>query len=112
AQAPRGTAASSDVVRPASAEPASIADRAEATAEPLPALTPAGRVVVPDVRGLTPRAAARRLHWSGLAVLWESAATVTGTLPAPGTEVLPGDTIRLLPTVAAGVAARSAAADD
>ncbi len=58
---------------------------------------PAGSVLVPDLRGLAPRVAARRLHRLGLAVAWDSGELVTGTRPAAGSVLLPGDTVHLLP---------------
>jgi len=61
---------------------------------------PAGMVLVPDVRGFTPRTAARRLHRLGLVVAWESAGSVTGTVPTAGTLIAQGETVRLLPSVA------------
>lgn len=54
-------------------------------------------VPVPDVRGLAPRAAARRLHAHGFRVIWEGDAAVAGTRPAAGARLLPGDTVHLLP---------------
>lgn len=53
-------------------------------------------VVVPDLRGVAPRTAARRLHALGLAVIWEGAGDVRAVEPAPGTVLLPGDTVRLV----------------
>lgn len=53
-------------------------------------------VVVPEVRGLAPRVAVRRLHARGLHVVWMEAGEVRGTLPAAGTPLAPGDTVRLL----------------
>lgn len=53
-------------------------------------------VVVPDVRGLAPRVAVRRLHARGLHVVWEAAGEVRGTHPGAGARMEPGDTVRLL----------------
>ena len=57
-----------------------------------------GVFTVPEVRGLSARSAARRLHSLGLSVLWESAGPVSETVPAAGSAILLGDTIRLLST--------------
>lgn len=51
---------------------------------------------VPDVRGLTLRAAARRLHREGLQVKVTGWGTVTGVAPASGTRVPRGTTVRLV----------------
>ena len=53
-------------------------------------------VVVPDVRGLAPRVAVRRLHARGLHVMWGEAGEVRGTRPAAGARMAPGDTVLLL----------------
>ncbi len=53
---------------------------------------------VPDVRGLSGRSAARRLHALGLNVIWESAGPISGTAPQAGSTMTLGDTIRLLST--------------
>jgi cell division protein FtsI (penicillin-binding protein 3) len=55
-----------------------------------------GTVPVPDVAGLSLRAAARRLHAAGLRVAWDGGAQVVGSAPAGGGRALPGDTVRLL----------------
>jgi membrane peptidoglycan carboxypeptidase len=52
-------------------------------------------VALPDMTGLPARVAARRLHALGLRVTREGRGDITATLPAPGTRVLPGDTVRL-----------------
>jgi cell division protein FtsI (penicillin-binding protein 3) len=52
--------------------------------------------VVPDVSGLPPRLAVRRLHALGFRVYLEARGSVAGTDPAPGTQLLPGDTVRIL----------------
>lgn len=50
---------------------------------------------VPDVRGLTPRAAIRRLHSAGYRVSYGTSGPVIGTTPAAGSRLQPGDTVRL-----------------
>ncbi len=50
---------------------------------------------VPDIRGLTPRAAIRRLHAAGYRVSMPASGEVTGTVPAAGTPLPAGDTVRL-----------------
>jgi cell division protein FtsI (penicillin-binding protein 3) len=71
---------------------------------PLPALDPmdganaplpTGGVTVPDLTGLAPRAAVRRLHALGFRVRWQGTGTVTGSIPAAGTRMEPGDTVSL-----------------
>jgi cell division protein FtsI (penicillin-binding protein 3) len=71
---------------------------------PLPPLTdpatlgsevPEGMVPVPDVRGRPARAAILDLHRYGLRVADVGSGTVVRTVPAPGTLVAPGDTVRL-----------------
>ncbi len=57
-----------------------------------------GVFTVPEVRGLSARSAARRLHSLGLSVLWESAGPVLETVPAAGSSIILGDTIRLVST--------------
>ncbi len=57
---------------------------------------PGVEVAVPDVRGLAPRVAARRLHAMGLSVIWEAPGAVSGSTPEVGSLVVPGDTIRLV----------------
>lgn len=52
-------------------------------------------VPIPDVSGLSPRVAVRRLHALGLRVEWPSDGTIGGTIPAAGTRLSPGDTVRL-----------------
>jgi cell division protein FtsI (penicillin-binding protein 3) len=54
-----------------------------------------GSVAVPDVKGLAPREAVRRLHSAGLRVTWDGGITVTGTTPRAGSRTQPGDTVRL-----------------
>jgi cell division protein FtsI (penicillin-binding protein 3) len=52
--------------------------------------------VVPDVSGLSPRLAVRRLHARGFRVLLEASGPVLGTDPPPSTSLSPGDTVRIL----------------
>jgi cell division protein FtsI (penicillin-binding protein 3) len=57
-----------------------------------------GSFGIPDVRGLSARAAARRLHSLGLSVSWEASGVVSGSIPRAGNPVAPGDTVQLLST--------------
>jgi len=57
--------------------------------------SPETGAVVPDVSGLPPRLAVRRLHARGFRVLLEASGPVSGTVPAPGTPLSPGDTVRI-----------------
>jgi cell division protein FtsI (penicillin-binding protein 3) len=57
---------------------------------------PEASVLVPDVSGLSPRDAVRRLHALGLRVLLEAPGTVIGTRPPANTPLVPGDTVRVL----------------
>jgi len=52
--------------------------------------------VVPDVSGLSPRLAVRRLHARGFRVLMDAFGPVVGTDPPPFTPLTPGDTVRVL----------------
>jgi len=52
--------------------------------------------VVPDVSGLSPRLAVRRLHARGFRVLLDESGPVIGTDPPHSTPLLPGDTVRIL----------------
>jgi cell division protein FtsI (penicillin-binding protein 3) len=52
--------------------------------------------VVPDVSGLSPRLAVRRLHAHGFRVLMDASGPVIGTDPPPFTPLSPGDTVRIL----------------
>jgi cell division protein FtsI (penicillin-binding protein 3) len=54
-----------------------------------------GSLPVPDVEGLSPRVAVRRLHAAGLRVVWDGGGQVVGTTPSAGSRAQPGDTIRL-----------------
>jgi len=83
-----------------------------APVEAVPVRLESGVVTVPNLQGLTPRTAARRLHRLGLTVVWESAGMITGSVPEAGSTVLPGDTIRLLPSVAEFVPLLSAEEGD
>jgi len=58
--------------------------------------SPETGAVVPDVSGLPPRLAVRRLHSRGFRVLLEASGPISGTDPAPGTPLTPGDTVRIL----------------
>jgi cell division protein FtsI (penicillin-binding protein 3) len=60
-----------------------------------PAQPLAGGLALPDVRGLPTRVAVRRLHALGLRVERPSGGAIVGTVPAAGSRVVPGDTIRL-----------------
>ncbi|MFH1762780.1 MAG: penicillin-binding transpeptidase domain-containing protein [Gemmatimonadota bacterium] len=52
--------------------------------------------VVPDVSGLSPRLAVRRLHALGFRVLMDSSGPVVGTDPPAFSPLSPGDTVRIL----------------
>lgn len=52
-------------------------------------------VVVPEVQGLSARAAVRRLHTAGLRVVWHEPGPVLGTWPAAGTVLTQGDTVAI-----------------
>ncbi|MBW3535765.1 MAG: PASTA domain-containing protein [Gemmatimonadetes bacterium] len=72
------------------------ADARQPLPAPQPAMTsplPSGVVRVPDISGLSPRAAVRRLHAVGLRVTWDGGGGVLGTAPGAGTHVAPGDTV-------------------
>ena len=53
-------------------------------------------VGLPDLSGLSPRTAARRLHAAGLVVEWEGQGLVRSTRPAPGALLNRGDTVRVI----------------
>lgn len=55
-----------------------------------------GDLRVPDVAGLSPRAAIRRLHQAGFRVVSHAPGAIEGTRPAAGTRLQPGDTVRLV----------------
>ena len=57
---------------------------------------PEAGVLVPEVSGLSPRQAVRRLHARGLRVLLEAPGAVNGTRPRANTTLVPGDTVRVL----------------
>lgn len=52
-------------------------------------------VTLPDMGGLPARVAVRRLHALGLRVERPGGGDIVGSVPPPGTRVLPGDTVRL-----------------
>lgn len=52
-------------------------------------------VALPDMGGLPTRVAVRRLHALGLRVERSGGGRIAGSVPPPGTRVLPGDTVRL-----------------
>ena len=54
-----------------------------------------GVVALPDLAGLSARAAAARLHALGLRVEWRGQGSVAGQSPAPGSELLRGETVVL-----------------
>lgn len=54
-----------------------------------------GVVALPDLAGLSARAAAARLHALGLRVEWRGQGRVAGQSPAPGSEVPRGETVVL-----------------
>jgi cell division protein FtsI (penicillin-binding protein 3) len=58
--------------------------------------SPETGAVVPDVSGLPPRLAVRRIHARGFRVVMEASGPVAGTVPRPGTPLSPGDTVRIL----------------
>jgi cell division protein FtsI (penicillin-binding protein 3) len=89
AQRPQGPA---PAVLFASLEPDLPAPAATASLGPLGE----AELILPDLRGLSPRVAARRLHAMGLTVAWEGAGEIRSSWPAPGQVVVPGDTIRLV----------------
>ncbi len=55
-----------------------------------------GDLRVPDVVGLSPRSAIRRLHQAGFRVVSEAPGAIRGTRPRAGTRLQPGDTVRLV----------------
>jgi cell division protein FtsI (penicillin-binding protein 3) len=58
--------------------------------------SPETGAVVPDVSGLSPRLAVRRLHALGFRVLMDKSGSVIGTDPPSSTPLSPGDTVRIL----------------
>ena len=58
--------------------------------------SPETGAVIPDVSGWPPRLAVRRLHAHGFRVLMEGTGPISGTDPAWGTPLTPGDTVRIL----------------
>ena len=65
-------------------------------ADPTAEVIQGAEVAMPDLRGVSPRAAARRLHALGLVVEWRGQGNVLETVPVPGARLLPGDTVRLV----------------
>lgn len=53
------------------------------------------QVTIPDVRGLSARAAVRRMHELGLRVRWDGSGPVTRSVPKAGSTVILGDTVHL-----------------
>jgi len=80
---------------------ASLTDGEASSVEDAPALAEGGRVAVPEVRGLSARTVARRLHALGLRVAWQTAGVVTATVPRAGTLLVPGDTVRIVSSASA-----------
>jgi hypothetical protein len=75
---------------------ASLEDSETSSMEEVPVVAENGRVAVPEVRGLSARTVARRLHVMGLRVTWQTAGVVTATVPRAGTLLVPGDTVRIV----------------
>ena len=69
----------------------SPADSAQGT----PRVPGNGLVSLPDLTGLAPRTAARRLHALGFRVRWLGNGRVAATTPTPGVRLEPGDTVTL-----------------
>lgn len=87
--------------RPAGGIPALFASMARIEAgarstQERPAPAVGTRLLVPDLAGLSPREALQRLHSLGLVVVWEGDGTVLRTLPAAGSLVEAGDSVRVL----------------
>jgi cell division protein FtsI (penicillin-binding protein 3) len=55
-----------------------------------------GDVRIPDVTGLSPRLAARKLHAAGLRVAWDGGSNVLGSRPTAGVRATRGATVRLI----------------
>jgi cell division protein FtsI (penicillin-binding protein 3) len=72
-------------------EPLAAVEPMRPTADVLPA----GGVTMPDLTGLAPRAAVRRLHALGFRVRWQGYGAVVTTLPAAGARLEQGDTVAL-----------------
>ncbi len=88
------------------------AQSSQGGASPAARSLPEGGLLLPDLRGMAPRQAIRRLHVLGLAALWEAPEVVERTTPAPGSVVFPGDTIRLLGPPGRGGPAPARGVDD
>jgi cell division protein FtsI (penicillin-binding protein 3) len=52
-------------------------------------------MALPDIRGLSPRTAIRRLHALGLTVAWDGTGEIIGTVPRHGSAVTAGDTVTI-----------------
>ena len=89
AMAPDATAGASTPNRFA-ALPAPVS----AAPSPTAFISAPGETRVPDVKGMPIRDAVRLLHERGLRVIW-AGGDIIEVFPAPGTLVMPGDTIRL-----------------
>ena len=55
-----------------------------------------GSVPIPEIAGLSARAAIRRLHAVGLRVVWDASGPIGGTRPEAGVRMTPGDTVRII----------------
>lgn len=88
--------------QPRTTPPSGIQFASSSTSPSLPVRTPRTLIspetgaVIPDVSGWPPRLAVRRLHAHGFRVLMEGIGPISGTLPASGTPLTPGDTVRIL----------------
>lgn len=69
--------------------------RREGTLSPPPSASSDG-IPVPELNGLPLRTAVRRLHALGLRVAIPRTGAVTGSKPAAGSRLAPGDTVRIL----------------
>jgi cell division protein FtsI (penicillin-binding protein 3) len=79
---------------PRRARPAAAVTEDRAT---IPSAPPAeGEVSIPDVTGLPPRLAARKLHAAGLRVSWDGGSTVVGSRPSAGAHAARGATVKLI----------------
>ncbi len=77
------------------AAPRSTPLRGPVPMRPAPSTLPQAGLTMPDLTGLTPRAAARRLHALGFRVSWRGSGVVRGTVPAAGSRLGAGDTVAL-----------------
>ena len=55
-----------------------------------------GSVPIPEITGLSARAAIRRLHAVGFRVVWDAPGPIRGTQPRAGARLAPGDTVRIV----------------